>query len=45
MADIDAVMAKVVNDIWAEFDSNGDGKLDRDETKEFVRSTLNDMDE
>ena len=45
MADMDAVIKKCVNDIWDEHDTNDDGILDKDETKEFVRATLEDMDE
>lgn len=33
-------MAKCVNDIWAEFDKDGNGFLDREETKAFVARTL-----
>ena len=36
MADIDAVIRKCVDDIWAEYDKDGSGALDRDETKKFV---------
>ena len=36
MADIDAGIRKCVDDIWAEYDKDGSGALDRDETKKFV---------
>ena len=44
MADMDAVINKCVNDIWHDFDANGDGILDKEETKAFVRETLSEMD-
>ena len=43
MADMDAVITKCVNDIWHDYDTNGDGILDKEETKAFVRETLQDM--
>ena len=43
MADIDAVIRKCVDDIWAEYDKDGSGQLDRDETKKFVQNTLSEM--
>ena len=43
MADMDAVIKKCVNDIWHEYDTNNDGILDREETKQFVRATLQEM--
>ena len=43
MADMDAVIAKCVHDIWDEYDTNHDGILDKEETKAFVRETLQDM--
>ena len=45
MADIDAVIAKCVDDIWVQYDVDNSGALDREETKQFVKKTLNDMDD
>ena len=33
---IDAVIKKCVDDIWNEYDVDGSGALDKDETKKFV---------
>ena len=43
MADIDAVIRKCVDDIWAEYDKDNSGALDKDETKRFVKNTLSEM--
>ena len=43
MADIDAVIRKCVDDIWAEYDKDGSGSLDKEETKKFVKNTLSEM--
>ena len=43
MADIDAVIRKCVDDIWAEYDKDNSGSLDKDETKKFVQNTLSEM--
>ena len=43
MADIDAVIRKCVDDIWAEYDKDGSGALDKEETKRFVDNTLAEM--
>ena len=40
---IDAVIAKCVDDIWAEYDQDGNGNLDKEETKRFVKKTLSEM--
>ena len=40
MASIDAVISKCVEDIWAEYDKDGNGHLDKEEAKSFVRKTL-----
>ena len=40
---IDAVIAKCVDDIWSEYDKDGNGHLDKTETKAFVKKTLADM--
>ena len=43
MADIDAVIKKCVDDIWLEYDKDGSGALDKEETKKFVDNTLSEM--
>ncbi len=43
MADIDAVIRKCVDDIWAEYDKDNSGCLDKEETKAFVKNTLSEM--
>merc|ERR1712006_5201 len=43
MADIDAVIRKCVDDIWAEYDKDNSGALDKEETKKFVQNTLSEM--
>merc|ERR1712113_1109894 len=40
---IDAVIKKCVDDIWAEYDKDNSGALDKEETKAFVTKTLCDM--
>ena len=40
---IDTVIKKCVDDIWAEYDKDNSGALDKDETKAFVKKTLCDM--
>ena len=42
-ASIDAVIAKCVDDIWTEYDKDGNGNLDKNETKAFVQKTLAEM--
>ena len=44
MSKIDEVIKKCVNDIWAQYDTDGNGTLDKNETKEFVKKTLTEMD-
>ena len=43
MADMDAVIRKCVDDIWAEYDKDNSGQLDKEETKLFVKNTLSEM--
>merc|ERR1711966_475891 len=43
MSNIDAVIKKCVDDIWAEYDKDNSGALDKEETKAFVKKTLCDM--
>ena len=40
---IDTVINKCVDDIWAEYDKDGNGNLDKNETKAFVQKTLAEM--
>ena len=41
--EIDQVIKKCVDEIWAKYDSDGNGYLDKQETKQFVKDTLQDM--
>ena len=41
--DIDVVIGAVVKEIWAEYDDDNSGSLDKDETKLFVKNTLCDI--
>jgi Ca2+-binding EF-hand superfamily protein len=43
MSDIDQVIKKCVDDIWAEYDKDNSGALDKEETKKFVQNTLHDL--
>ena len=40
---LNAVIAKCVNDIWDEYDKDKNGYLDKEETKAFVANTLAEM--
>ena len=42
ISEIDLVIGKCVEDIWAKYD-DGNGFLDKNETRRFVRDTLADM--
>ena len=42
-ANIDAVIKKCVDDIWNTYDTDGRGTLEKDETREFVKKTLLEM--
>ena len=42
---IDSVISKCVDDIWAQYDKDGNGALDKEETKSFVKATLGEMSE
>ena len=42
-AEIDAVISKCVDEIWSKYDDDGNGYLDKEETKKFVQDTLSDM--
>ena len=43
MADLDEVIRNCVDDIWAQYDVDNSGFLDKDETRNFVKKTLHDM--
>ena len=43
MADFLVVITKVVNELWPDYDKDGSGQLDREETKKFVQNTLSEM--
>ena len=41
--EIDQVIRKCVDEIWQKYDADGNGYLDKQETKQFVKDTLHDM--
>lgn len=43
--DVDHIINTVIEEIWDEFDDDGNGTLDVDETHLFVKSTLQEMGE
>ena len=43
MGDVEAVIAKCVDDIWAQYDKDGNGHLDKTEAKGFIEETLKSM--
>ena len=43
MSEIDSVIEKCVEEIWNKYDDDGNGYLDKEETKHFVKDTLTDM--
>ena len=42
-SEIDTVIGKCVDEIWAKYDDDANGYLDKQETKRFVQDTLADM--
>ena len=42
---IDKVIAKCVDEIWTKYDDDGNGFLDKQETKNFVMDTLKNVTE
>ena len=44
MANLDEVIKNCVEDIWSLYDVDGNGTLDKDETRQFVKNTLKEMD-
>ena len=45
MSDIDGIIEKCIDDIWANYDKDKSGFLDKNETKAFVKNTLSEMGE
>jgi hypothetical protein len=43
--ELDAIIRKAVKEIWHEFDEDGSGELDYDETKKFIESTLSNLED
>jgi len=43
--DVDHIVSKCIDEIWDEFDDDGNGTLDFQETKQFVKHTLVEMGE
>ena len=42
-SEVESVIARCVDEIWGKYDRDGNGNLDKEETKQFVRETLSDM--
>ena len=40
MSNIDEIIDKTIDDIWDSYDKDKSGFLDKNETKQFVKSTL-----
>ena len=40
MVDVDSVIKKCVEDIWAEYDVDGSNTLDREECRRFIMTTI-----
>ncbi len=45
MADLDEYFRGIVDNIWAEFDKDGSGVLEKDEAKKFLQSSLSEMED
>ena len=43
--DIDVIISRCVQEIWQEYDDDNSGSLDKEETRQFVKTTLGDMGE
>ena len=41
--DIDTIINKCVDDIWTKYDKDNSGFLDKEETKAFVKDTMEEM--
>ena len=44
-AQLELIIEKCIDDIWKHYDNDNSGFLDKRETKEFVRNTLQEMGE
>ena len=40
MVDVDSVIMNCVDDIWGEYDTDGNGSLDREECRRFIMQTI-----
>ena len=38
--DYEAILQQTINEIWSQYDTNGDGHLDRSEMRAFVEKTF-----
>ena len=45
MVNIEAVIQAIVKDLWNDFDTDKNGTLDREETMEFLRRTIEEIQE
>ena len=43
MSDLDSVIMRCVDDIWRDYDTDGSGELDKEETRKFIFDTLKEM--
>ena len=43
MVNIEAVIQAIVKDLWNDFDTDRNGTLDREETMEFLRKTIEEI--
>ena len=41
--EISSVLAKIVDGIWNKYDTDGNGELDKEETKAFIIGTLSEV--
>lgn len=44
MSNIEAIIDKCIEDIWQTYDKDGNGSLDKDETRNFVKNILSETD-
>ena len=45
MADVNSVINKCVDDIWAQYDKDNSGALDKEESRAFITATLTQMEQ
>ena len=43
MVNIESVIQAIVKDLWNDFDTDRNGTLDREETMEFLRKTIEEI--